>query len=52
MSVMSYFYHWGVPVVDVLKIIPYREPSQIGKRRFVAKILHPFYILTSLIQGF
>jgi hypothetical protein len=39
MSVLSNFYHWGVPVVDVLKTIPYRESSQIGKRRFVAKLL-------------
>jgi hypothetical protein len=36
---MSIFYHWGVPVVDVLKTIPYKESSQMGKRRFVAKLL-------------
>jgi hypothetical protein len=36
---VSLFYHCGVPVVDVLKTIPYRESSQIGKRRFVAKLL-------------
>jgi hypothetical protein len=35
---MSNFYHWGVPAVDVLKTIPYRESSQIGKRHFVAKL--------------
>jgi hypothetical protein len=39
MSVMSIFYLWGVPVIDVLKTIPYRESSQIGKRRFVAELL-------------
>jgi hypothetical protein len=39
MSVMSHFYHWEVPVIDVLKTVPYRESSQIGKRRFVAKLL-------------
>jgi hypothetical protein len=36
---VSLFYHWGVPVLDVLKTVPYRESSQIGKRRFVAKLL-------------
>jgi hypothetical protein len=36
---VSLFYHGGVPVVDVLKTIPYGESSQIGKRRFVAKLL-------------
>jgi hypothetical protein len=30
MSVMSILYHWGVPVVDVLKTIPYRDVPKSG----------------------
>jgi hypothetical protein len=33
------FYLWGVPRVDFLKTIPYKESSQIGKRRFVVELL-------------
>jgi hypothetical protein len=30
MIVMSNFYHWGIPVVDVLKTIPYRDLPKSG----------------------
>jgi hypothetical protein len=34
-----YFIFGEFSVVDFLKIIPYKESSQIGKRHFVAELL-------------
>jgi hypothetical protein len=39
MGVMSISIIGEFPVVDFLKTIPYKESSQIGKRRFVAELL-------------